>query len=400
MRSMERGGGGESHTRAIGAETRTLWYLWLGLGLWGWCPAMALEPIHWRWQPGQQFERFFEISGHQIPLPGKGWTLAGIGVDPVKLALRQPYGVIFSLVLFKHSGSVVDAFLILHANAISTGDNWGLSADCLRKEIPFTSIEDNTERHAFCSFVRPLAIAPRQPLIAWQKAVDFAKQAGWTLAPTWWEVGFRMSDPFDVVDIRYAFRTETASVRASAPAAAPVQDHQNNLATTLTTALTHVWHSVDGWSNAPHTTHPSNPIPATTADNLAQWARDTSPVIKLGFKHRLTDAFVHRMPNEPRPRAETVVTQAPTQENPAPKEMSNATLGLLKTLSSRVTNITTSLGIDYLFVRDIYTVSGLQVVSSTLHGGVDYLEELMWNTYGPQRLRQAGTVDFTYLNAP
>ncbi|KOR28278.1 hypothetical protein TI03_05075 [Achromatium sp. WMS1] len=57
----------------------------------------------------------------------------------------------------------------------------------------------------------------------------------------------------------------------------------------------------------------------------------------------------------------------------------------------------TSIGVVYLFVGNIYLASGLQVVSSSLHGGVNYVEELLWNTYGPQRLRTAKAYDFTYI---
>ncbi len=386
---------------------RSLWYrvvvgcyVSFGGALWWGTTTTAPEPTHWRWQPGQEYSGLFDLAGHQLPLPHGAWTLVGIGTDPVKLPSRQPYGVIFTLVLFQLGGSVVKAFAVIHTNAIPTGDNWGLSADCLRTDLPFVKVYDNTERHASCAFIRPLVVAPHQTLPAWQKAVAFAHHEGWQLASSWLEAGFRVSDPYDFLDVRYAFQskaTTTTEVDPNTSAHQKGSAQSPEPALSTTTTLAGVWHGVNPWgkTNPPPPTAPDKPA----VDNLSHWSEEALPLLALGFKRLLTNTNVQRMPDEP-PPAEKSLAPPCTPENHTPEEMSNAKLGLLKTLSSRVTNITTSLGIDYLFIRDIYTVSGLQVVSSTLHGGVDYLEELMWNTYGPQRLRQSGTIDFTYLNSP
>ncbi len=351
--------------------------------------SIAPEPEHWPWKTGQEFHGVFEITGHTVPLPVGSWTLVGVGVDPAKPTPRSSYGVIFSLVFFKHTASSVDAFLILHANAIPTGDGWGLSRDCLQKEIPFVKIDDNTDRHAFCTFVRPLVVAPHQTLGAWRDAVHFADTQGWHLPPSWLEAGFRISDPYDVLDVRYAFRPPPIPLPHSTSAD---PDNGRSLPAEVMAAFSGLWHTVDFW----HAPSPSVPVPdKASLDALVHWTDETAPLVKRGFK-RLLPSVTLRMPNDPPPAEQAA---APSPGHPPAEEMSNAKLGLLKTLSSRVTNISTSLGIDYLFVRDLYTVSGLQVVSSTLHGGVDYVEEWMWNTYGPQRLRQSGTVDFTYVEA-
>jgi hypothetical protein len=312
-------------------------------------PLLVIAEIPWK--VGQHYEHWIEIFGRQVPLPEGDWVLAGVGTDSVNLQPPRPYGVIATVVLFKLDGTTVTAFALIHANAIPSVGGWGLSRDCQRTDLPFAKIYENSEQHAFCAFIRPMTTpltATTGNLAAWRDALALASQQGWQVTPTWREAGFRISDWYDILDVRYAFKDS-----------------------------------------------PGNEFNATDTD-LTHWVEALRPLIYSGFKRSFTEQHaVIDMPSHSKP--------APHSENMShsarsPKEMSNTELGLWKVASSRVINISTSLGIDYLFVGNMYLAAGLQFVSSTFHGGVDYLEELMWNTYGPQRLRQANVCDFTYID--
>jgi len=342
-------------TRYVGTLV-SVFCLLIGLTLWR--QPLAVEPAaagKEPWHLEQRYEGWIEVFGRQVPIPGGPWVLVGVGVDPVQLQPVRAYGVIVTLVLFKLSGPTVAAFALIHANAIPVNGGWGLSGDCQRTDLPFAKVYEDSEQHAFCAFIRSLKTSAEhtgEDLAAWQGAVELAGQRGWRLPSAWREVGFRICDWHDVLDVRYAFNPQTIEVLAN----------------------------------------PAGPAPPSEA-GLLHWVNDMQSLIYLGFKRSLAGQPVPGMPGDRQPIAQEGAIDAVAVS----KEMSNSELGLWKVVSSRVINISTSLGIDYLFVGSMYLAAGLQLVSSTFHGGVDYLEELLWNTYGPQRLHRASTCDFTYV---
>jgi uncharacterized membrane protein len=406
--------------------------VFIGLALWCQMPSAVPAPAAdgRSWNLEQPYQGWIDVVGRQVPLPGGAWVLVGIGLDPTNLEPIRAYGVIFTLVLFKLNGSAVEAFALIHANAVPTDSGWGLSRDCQRTDLPFAKVYDSGEYSAFCTFVRSIR-TPLGPtdvgLAAWQRAGDLASRHGWQLPSTWIEAGFRIGDRHDVLDVRYAFSPETIGAAPdlsnhSATATGQTTDESTNNLFMIAIART-VAAVSSFWSG----TEPSQPAPAdphqTLTANLIPWTSEMRHLIRFGFKHRLAGLPVLDMPGVHLP-SPGLLTQirlqhleasgaadalgadqyaslrqqlAESDEVPAAQEISNTKLGLWKVLSSRVVNITTSLGIDYLFVGDIGLASRLQLVSSTSHGGVDYVEELLWNTYGPQRLRQASTCDFTYV---
>jgi uncharacterized membrane protein len=307
-----------------------------------------------QWQVGQGLDHHLEVLGRQVPLPGQGWQVAAVGVDPMERPPSRAYGVIFTLVLLRLSGPQVDAFALIHANAVPDQGGWGLSRDCRRAGLPLTKVYEDDEQHAFCAFIRPLE-TPADPgaaaLPAWRDALALAARRGWQVPVAWREVGFRIGDWYDVLDVRYGVPRPDGALQVTPLPAADPQD----------------------------------------AD-LTAWLQDMQPLIYLGFKHALAGRTVPNLPTTARP-----TPRGGPAAPPASHEMSNSRLGLLKVITSRVINMTTSVGIDYLFVGSMYVAASLQFVSSAFHGGVDYVEELLWNTYGPQRLHHAGTYDFTYV---
>lgn len=306
------------------------------------------------WVAGQSYTQWIEVFGRQVPLPNGEWVLAGVGTDNLPESMVRPYGVIATLVLFKLNGKEVEAFTLIHANAIAIDGGWGISKDCQRTDLPFAKIYENGEQHAFCSFIRSL-ITPPQPtaadLPAWRFAVNLAQQRGWKLPIRWREAAFRICDWHDVLDIRYAFATDklVASIDSS------------KLTETVDTLLIH-------------------------------WVDNLVPSVYLGFKQALAELPVPGIPGD-----SEQTMQVAWNVQSGQKGLSTSMFSLWKVAINRIINMSTSIGITYLFVGNIYLATSLQLVSSTFHGGINYVEELLWNTYGPQRLREAGTYDFTYV---
>lgn len=301
----------------------------------------------------QTYSNVIEILGRQIPLPGDNWILAGVGTDST--SNTQPNGIIVNLVLFKLDKKAVIAFTLIHVNALAIDGGWGLSSDCQNKTLPFTHIYENTDQHAFCASLRSLTTqvepAP-QDLLAWKNAVKLARLRGWYIPIRWREVSFRISDWHDVLDIRYAFKAHKLITQISSPK-----------------------------------------LEITPESMLITWIDDMLPRVYLGFKRALIGYPAAIMPGDSISSIANEWGGGSTEL----KELSNSMLSLLKIAVNRVVNISTSLVITYMFVGNIYLATSLQLVSSTFHGGVNYVEELLWNTYGPQRLRHASTYDFKYI---
>ncbi|KOR33457.1 hypothetical protein TI05_01005 [Achromatium sp. WMS3] len=309
------------------------------------------------WPLGKTYTDQIEIFGRQVPLPGGTWVVAGVGTDSLAKPYIRAYGVIATLVLFKLEDKQIKAFTLIHANAIPIDGGWGISRDCKRTDLPYAKVYESGELHTFCAYVKPLmttATASAQELTAWQNAVRLAKQNNWQLPLQWWEAGIRICDWHDILDIRYAFATETL-VR---------------------------------YSKAPR-------LDSTPDAMLIKWIDQVLPAIYLGFKRSLNARVIPQMPGVIKQK---LYTTPDNWNNPASQEeMSDMVYSFWKVAINRVINMATSIGVVYLFVGNIYLASGLQFVSSSLHGGVNYVEELLWNTYGPQRLRKAKPYDFNYI---
>lgn len=345
---------------------RFLWplgYLLWGLLVWGQPDAETVSSTSitmsmGSWHIGQSHTDLIEIFGRQVPLPSGTWIVAGVGVDPTLGQPARADGVIATLVLFKVEAQTVIAFILIHANAIAIDGGWGISHDCQRTDLPFAKIYENSEQHAFCAFIRPLKTTSPpsdQDLAAWQDATNLARQHGWGLPTRWREAGFRICDWHDVLDIRYVFDTQTLIT-------------------------------------GPHQQSDMSELETTPEAILARWIDALLPRVYLGFKRSLAGQPIADMPGDANSSIQGKWTNQTAQD-----AMSNSVFSLWKIAINRIINIGTSIGIDYLFIGNIYLVAGLQVVSSTSHGVVDYAEELLWNTYGPQRLRKADSYDFTYI---
>ncbi|KOR27807.1 hypothetical protein TI04_12500 [Achromatium sp. WMS2] len=234
---------------------------------------------------------FIEVFGRQVPLPGGTWILAGVGIDPASKKDKRPYGVLATFVLFNLEGKNVTAFTLIHVNAIATDGGWGISKDCQRNNYPFAKIYENGEQHAFCAFIHTLttSVIPNDDALpAWKNAVQLAMQKGWYLPVRWREVGFRISNWHDVLDVRYAFKGQDL-----------ISKQQPTLESTPEATLIH-------------------------------WVEGMLPGIYLGFKRSLTHQSSFNMPYDYNPSHTKRSFITDSRQN----TLSNSSYSLLKIVVS------------------------------------------------------------------
>ena len=165
-----------------------------------WSPAPAAAPI------GTVYSTTFDLAGRQVPLPQGDWVLVGDGFEILPSVRGGAGDAVESVVLFRVEGEAVPAFVIAHRNRIGVDNGWGVASDCDRTDIHAAVTYDAAAAHGFCGFVNHVVTAvDGRSATSWKQAVAYAQAHRLALPPTWLMAGFRLSDPTDVVDVRYHF---------------------------------------------------------------------------------------------------------------------------------------------------------------------------------------------------
>jgi hypothetical protein len=89
-------------------------------------------------QPGQVLASQLSLGAKQVPLPAGEWRAAGYGSIEANAGVVGAFGVIQNLIAFRIEGGEVDMVAEVVVNALPVVDGWGLSRDCLRRDIYLT----------------------------------------------------------------------------------------------------------------------------------------------------------------------------------------------------------------------------------------------------------------------
>jgi hypothetical protein len=166
---------------------------------------------------GQSVSGFVELAGKQVALPEGSWTLVARSFDDVEELDGDAYGAIETSVLFRLNGQVVEGFVTASRNLAPIEEGWGTANECLAEdvELPLVVQYDAAGAHTFCGFaseVRNVVTASSPD--AWREAAEFGRAQGLVPAGEWLMAGYRLSDRYDVLDVRYHFNP---ALRAAAP---------------------------------------------------------------------------------------------------------------------------------------------------------------------------------------
>ena len=334
-------------------------------------------------QLGASFTGMVELADKQVALPEGSWTLVARGYDAVDELDTDAYGAVETLVLFRLDGSVVEAFVTASRNRAPIEEGWGTASECLGEdvELPLVLQFDAAGAHTFCGFVGEVrnVVTTASP-DAWKAAANYGKAQGLTPAAEWLMAGYRLGDRYDVLDVRYHFNPV---LRVAAVPAPP--DAGDAVPGDLGEWLTDMREPVRlGFYNGLAGIAPM-PMPWTEA------AEGPSPVTlaKLDKLARLRAAGVLDEAQFRAQEALIVGQEARIVATPISNEMLTA----MKVGAEQVTAAAPTFLGNFLVLQNAGQAAqllGIQTLVDIVH---DFGIEWMWNTYGPQRLREAPTVD-------
>lgn len=152
---------------------------------------------------------FLAIDGKQIPLPVGDWVVAG-------RAVHTPEGLsgsdaVTSLGLLRVQQGRTEAAVLVQVASPGASTVWGQAPGCERTDLPFAKVRYGSDHDGACAWVA--VVTPGNPAAtdpAWVAAVEEARRRNWAMPASWAMAGFRIGDPRDAVQVRYAFAAEPA----------------------------------------------------------------------------------------------------------------------------------------------------------------------------------------------
>ncbi|MFL5334298.1 MAG: hypothetical protein ACJ8H8_14180 [Geminicoccaceae bacterium] len=328
---------------------------------------------------GTAFTGWIDVAGKQVALPEGAWTLVARGYSRAPQMSTDAYGAIETVILFRQGRQVVDAFVAASRNVVPIEDGWGTASECLGEnvELPLIVNYDATGAHTFCGFLAAVrnVVTPDSP-DAWRAAAIYGKAQDLVPARQWLMAGYRLSDRNDVLDVRYHFNPV---LRGALRAKGDSEDLG------LVDWLENMREPVRiGFYNGLAGLAPM-PMPWSAA------AAGPSPVLTAKLERlaalRQGGALDERQYQEQR----ALLEKARARSVSAP--VSNETLSLMKTTAEAVTAaVPTYLG-NFLVLQDANFAAQLLGIQTVVDFAHDFGIEWAWNSYGPQRLREAPTIE-------
>ena len=303
----------------------------------------------------------------------------------VERMTTDAYGAIKTLILFHRTGQVVDAFVAASHNVVPIEEGWGTANECLGEDVELTTIVnyDAAGAHTFCGFVAPVrnVVTPESP-DAWRAAAVYGRAQGLVPAREWLMAGYRLSDRHEVLDVRYHFNPVLR------PAAPPGSDESD---AELDGWLERMRESVRlGFYNGLAGVAPM-PMPWTVA------AAGPSPVARDKLE-RLAALRLAGVLDEHQYQAQKALLESQSPRIVA-TPISNEALSLMKTVAEAVTAAAPTYVGNFLVLQDAGSAARLLGIQTVVDLAHDFGLEWAWNTYGPQRLREAPTIDLPVAGA-
>jgi hypothetical protein len=224
-------------------------------------------------------------------------------------------------------------------------------------------------------------VTPTSPS-AWKAAAAYSIANGLVPPGEWLMAGYRLSDRFDVLDVRYHF---DPTLQGTAAGPAEPDDGGGAAAAGLGTWLNRMREPVRlGFENGLAGVAPM-PMPWTEAAELP------SPVT-VAKLDRLAKLRQQGVLDERQFRAQEALILG-QQPRIVAAPISNELLTLYKTVAEQVTAAGPLFVGNFLVLQNVAQATQLLGVQSIADFAHDYGIEWAWNTYGPQRLREEPTVD-------
>ncbi len=197
------------------------------------------------------------VDGKQVPLPEGDWRLTGRAVHS-PAGFDKP-GAVTSLSLVRLRDGAVDATALIQVASPGADPLWGKAPACERSDLPLARVRYASDHDGSCAWVSLVGGAEAETLDpAWAQSLGEAQRQGWRVPARWAAAAFRVTDPRDAVQVRYAF--------AGAPDTTPATPDEG--------WVNSAWDQIErGFRNRlatgtslPNWTATATPAPATTAE--------------------------------------------------------------------------------------------------------------------------------------
>lgn len=302
-------------------------------------------------------------AGKQIPLPAGAWLLAGLGAGEPPTGAPGPVGAVGSAVLLAEAEGRVTGFVLAYTNLVPGDGGWGAADDCARDDLHLAERIYDTPLFRSCAWVgHALGNDGGDP--AWVAARGLIERRGWRLPAAWLVAGLRLSDPRDVVEVRYYFNPEAEGVPPDDQAA---------------------W-AAHPWSAA---RVGADPRRAAMVAEVVSFARAMRRPLAEGFKNRLPPGASPAMPwsGAPPPPAEAAPAAGPPVWQ----------LSAIKTVTLTVLQQVNHYLVNWLFVGDPVSAAGLSAAHAVVHPAINFSHEYFFasgaaaRTVAPGSARSAVT---------
>lgn len=348
--------------------------------------------------PGQPVSRPLLLGAKQIPLPVGEWRVAGYGSTVPAGGVFGAFGAIQNLIAFRTEDDAVDMLAEVSVNALPVVDGWGLSRDCLRRDIYLTVTQYKSGFDGSCYFVkRTVAEAVGGSHRAWEAAESYAAGRGLRLPAAWITVGFRLFDRQDVVDVRYHFNPEIRGLGTAGPQAA------------------------DAWKVEQVE---KDAAKRKFVEDLSLWGLHTGAYVEAGLRNRMAGLPALAMPGrdidaKARPDiagrlgaldrlyAETAIGDAQLEaqrvaiENEQPLSAEGGWLShsIKKNVSFRVFGSVVDWILAFGVTLSAPISTGITASIVAIHSVIFVFNDRYWDTYWAKNGRRDGTqlIDFVYL---
>lgn len=269
------------------------------------------------------------VDGKQVPLPEGDWRLTGRAVHS-PAGFDKP-GAVTSLSLVRLRDGAVDATALIQVASPGADPLWGKAPACERSDLPLARVRYASDHDGSCAWVSLVGGAEGETLDpAWTQSLGEAQRQGWRVPARWAAAAFRVTDPRDAVQVRYAF--------AGAPDAAPVTPDE-------------------GWVNS-------------------AWDQ-----IERGFRNRLATGT--GLPDW----SSTTPPAAPTPAAVEEPEGGGWSRAVWKTITFRAVVTTLDFSTNYWVIGDAVAAAGLSAFAFVIGPFVYIGHELAWERFGGPVIR-------------
>ncbi len=268
------------------------------------------------------------VEGKQVPLPEGEWHIAGRAVTRAEgLPVRQ---AVVSVALVRLHGPAVNAAVLIQTNRLDVEPVWGKATACERTDLYFARVRYASDHDGSCAYAAYVDAAVRLEAAvdpAWKQAMLLGAGMGWRFPTHWLEAAYRITDPRDALQVRYAFDPGT-----------------------------------DGAS-------------AATVQSLVGWTEANWYAVGSGFRNRLGPE--PGLPDWRRPEDKTTKVLRPVGEE-AGSETEH--IGA-KMVTYRIFGTLTDMSVNYLWLGSLPSAGGLAIVSAMASSALYFFHELAWSRF-------------------